>query len=197
MSIDPKALETAQDIVLTVELARNAPKHAGAHIWAGAPYEVAVAFLDMTARALLAGEGPDNGRGSMAAGGKSHVNGTEPCKSTPGARAPSPAVRDALNESEYAELRERLGVNRFTDRVFEALRDAGPGWRTMESAPKDTVILVAESDGEAHKVSWGDCCPGYPNSPRMRWCVAWTHGEHGYHIVEDPVAWMPLPALEQ
>ena len=67
-------------------------------------------------------------------------------------------------------------------------------WRSIDTAPKDAVILVADEDGDVHKVSWGDCCPGYPNSPRMRWCVAWTDGEHGYHIVEHPTHWQPLPS---
>lgn len=79
MSIDPKALEAAQKIIALDEMM-------------GGPTRCAILDAALVARALLAGEGPDNGRGSMAAGGKSHVIDTEPCKSTPGARAPSPAV---------------------------------------------------------------------------------------------------------
>jgi hypothetical protein len=66
-------------------------------------------------------------------------------------------------------------------------------WRPMASAPKDRIILVADREGDIQIASWGDCCPGFPASPNMKWCVNWTYGEHGYHTI-DAVAWQPLPA---
>jgi hypothetical protein len=98
MSIDPKAMEAARKDALAI----------ARYIVNGNAITRTETIL---ARALLAGEGPDNGRGSMAAGGKSHVNGTEPHKCTPAARSPSPAVRDAPGWAEAIEAAADIALD--------------------------------------------------------------------------------------
>lgn len=64
-----------------------------------------------------------------------------------------------------------------------AALERGPGWRSMEDAPKDDLILAFTSKGDYVAVAWQE------PTGEDAW-GAWLDVDSNEHT---PTAWMPLP----
>lgn len=62
-------------------------------------------------------------------------------------------------------------------------------WQSMESAPKDTPILVWDKDAVCHKIAfWGRM---FKYGREFTWVI--EYDEDGFAITANPTHWMPLP----
>ena len=92
-----------------------------------------------------------------------------------------------------AEQRERVPAKVAVERIFAACEEAQPavlavpGWRPIESAPKDGTVIIL----------------GYLPNPRIdrhvyegKWheLQGWWTSVNGFMVHNDATHWMPLPA---
>lgn len=84
--------------------------------------------------------------------------------------------------------------------ILDAVREAmGPGWRGMESAPRDgTIILLSGGQyfcESRNRYIQAPSTAAWYIDPRgdCYWLIGGTEGGYCPVTYEDPVAWLPLP----
>lgn len=85
---------------------------------------------------------------------------------------------EIVDEPDCYILDGPVNLGRVVDAVIAAMQ---PGWRDMESAPKDGTDILIHDDGAITVVFWdGDCWRHPYKGGKTRW--------------DHPTAWQPLPA---